>query len=183
MGTRLHPLDVDLEALRTGEADRHVERHVAHCPRCRTRVAELGALGARLRGASEALAMTRDGAAVRAAAREAAVRGRAVRRRRQLRRTVAASAAAGLAGMALWIGLEGPDASPSRRMADAAAHTVAPDVNGDGRVDVLDAFAVARVIEAGGAPEPGWDLDGDANVDRRDVELIARAAVALDEVL
>ena len=51
------------------------------------------------------------------------------------------------------------------------------DVNGDGRVDILDAFALARTIEHGAVRQP--DLNGDGQVDRRDVDLVAYRAVQL----
>jgi hypothetical protein len=52
-------------------------------------------------------------------------------------------------------------------------------VNGDGRVNILDAFVLAKSLEAGGDRDREWDLSGDGRVDRVDVELIARAAVSV----
>jgi hypothetical protein len=52
------------------------------------------------------------------------------------------------------------------------------DVNGDGRVDILDAFMLAREIERTDARQP--DLDGDGRVDKRDVDVVAARAVKLD---
>lgn len=52
------------------------------------------------------------------------------------------------------------------------------DINRDGRVDILDAFALARKIERG---EPGLrDVNGDGVVDGRDTDEIARHAVKLE---
>jgi hypothetical protein len=53
------------------------------------------------------------------------------------------------------------------------------DVDGNGRVDILDAFRLARDIEARGPADSRWDLNGDGRVDREDVDLIAYAAVRL----
>jgi dockerin type I repeat protein len=64
------------------------------------------------------------------------------------------------------------------------------DVNGDGVVDILDAFAVARAVEGGASEEErrvraagrapmGWDFNGDGVVDRRDAESIAVSVVRL----
>src|SRR6185369_1280179 len=53
------------------------------------------------------------------------------------------------------------------------------DINRDGRVDVLDAFALARRIETGGTLDPRWDINGDGRVDRADVNVIAARAVNL----
>jgi hypothetical protein len=57
--------------------------------------------------------------------------------------------------------------------------SVPEDVNGDGQVDVLDAFQLARELEAGKPAARSLDLDQDGVVDRADVELIARHAVRL----
>ena len=53
------------------------------------------------------------------------------------------------------------------------------DINRDGRVDILDAFALARKIETGGTLDPRWDINGDGRIDRVDVKAIAARAVSL----
>lgn len=53
------------------------------------------------------------------------------------------------------------------------------DLTGDGVIDVLDAFALARAIESGATPDPAWDLTRDGVIDESDVDAIARAAVSL----
>lgn len=55
--------------------------------------------------------------------------------------------------------------------------TARADLNGDGAVDIMDAFALARRIEAG---QGGPDLNGDGLVDQADVEVIAARAVNLN---
>ncbi len=47
------------------------------------------------------------------------------------------------------------------------------------RVTILDAFALARALEAGRPVEPGWDFTGDGQVGQRDVHAIANRAVAV----
>jgi hypothetical protein len=54
------------------------------------------------------------------------------------------------------------------------------DVNRDGRVDILDAFQLARQVKSGGA-SPGLDLNGDGVIDHRDAEVIAARAVKLEK--
>jgi hypothetical protein len=54
------------------------------------------------------------------------------------------------------------------------------DIDGNGRVDILDAFRLARSIEARGPANPQWDLNGDGRVDRDDVDLVASVAVRLE---
>jgi hypothetical protein len=75
--------------------------------------------------------------------------------------------------------------------ADAAAGTPAPgltaegatwmrgDLTKDGVVNVLDAFALARAIEAS-TIDGAWDFSGDGIVDAKDIDLIAHAAVKLN---
>src|SRR5262245_23526510 len=46
-----------------------------------------------------------------------------------------------------------------------AAQITHEDVNQDGRVDVLDAFALARQLRDHGATTTGWDVNGDGIVD------------------
>lgn len=54
------------------------------------------------------------------------------------------------------------------------------DVNHDGKVDILDAFCLARQLERGGRPSRKLDLNGDGVVDERDVAIIAAHAVSLE---
>lgn len=66
----------------------------------------------------------------------------------------------------------------SRRLAPAEGRA---DINADGRVDILDAFRLARDIEASGPGLAQWDLNRDGLTDRRDVDVVAFAAVRLDK--
>lgn len=65
--------------------------------------------------------------------------------------------------------------SPARR----ASH-VREDINADGRIDILDAFALARQLEKGEGRERNLDFNGDGVVDQKDVEAIAARAVKLE---
>jgi hypothetical protein len=96
------------------------------------------------------------------AARMAARRISARRRRRVLLAVIPAAAAAALA---LFLSFRVP--------------RDARDVNGDGRFDILDAFALARTIERGGDLRPEWDFNHDRTVDRADVDQAARQVVEL----
>jgi hypothetical protein len=55
------------------------------------------------------------------------------------------------------------------------------DLNRDGRVDILDAFALSRQLRDGKASSTGLDLNGDGVVDERDAEVIAARAVRLEK--
>jgi hypothetical protein len=105
---------------------------------------------------------------------------------------IAAAAAAIALGVFLYHGTGSdnhPSAAAERRM----------DLDGNGRVDILDAFRLARHIESRGqgqvawasspwmqnhgqdARATEWDVNGDGRVDRDDVDAIAFAAVRMDK--
>ncbi len=87
----------------------------------------------------------------------------ALRRRPRLLRWVAAGAVAAAVLVAFFV---------SRLNDDAEGSPVA------GRVTILDAFALARRIEAGSAL-PADDVNHDGRIDGADVDHLAMAAVAL----
>ncbi len=79
--------------------------------------------------------------------------------------------------------------APSEAAAPSLAARPAPvvprpplegDLNGDGVVDILDAFRLAKQIELAKALKPEWDFNHDGVVDRKDAEAIAQSAVRLD---
>jgi hypothetical protein len=57
----------------------------------------------------------------------------------------------------------------------------AVDIDENGKVDILDAFKLARHVESAGVADKKWDINGDGLVDRADVDLVAKAAVRLDK--
>lgn len=59
--------------------------------------------------------------------------------------------------------------------------TQAVDIDRNGRVDILDAFKLARQIKAAGPTETEWDFNGDGLIDSSDVDVVALAAVRLDK--
>ena len=54
------------------------------------------------------------------------------------------------------------------------------DVNHDGQIDILDAFALARQVKQGSASDKRLDFNGDGVVDEKDVAAIAAHAVKLE---
>ncbi len=116
----------------------------------------------------------------------AAARGQWARQRRHrlIIRLVPLTAAAAAIGLIVWLG--GPWDGPAERGSTTpAAHSLVSrtplkDINGDGRVDVLDAFMLARQVETGQVTGLRWDFNDDQVVDRRDVDAVALAAVRLD---
>jgi hypothetical protein len=61
----------------------------------------------------------------------------------------------------------------------SASSIAREDVNHDGRVDILDAFAVARRLQQGQVNAAQFDINRDGVVDQRDIDLIAAQAVKL----
>ncbi|HUT28443.1 MAG TPA: dockerin type I domain-containing protein [Sedimentisphaerales bacterium] len=114
---------------------------------------------------------------------------RFVRRGRRLVVRWAGSAAAAAAVIILVLLVDPSHKRTSRQAAESfdagktslAAADLPPDIDRSGRVDILDAFKLARHIKAGGQPNKKWDMNGDGLVDRKDVDLVAFAAVRLDK--
>ena len=95
-----------------------------------------------------------------------------------LRWAVPATAAAAIAIACLWWAhpRAAPPVAPSPRLSQAET-----DIDGNGRVDILDAFTLARHIEARQPTEAMWDFNSDGLIDRRDVDTVAMAAVRLNK--
>ena len=96
-------------------------------------------------------------------------------RRRQWRGRVASAwgsmAAVLLAAVTLW--WFGEFSSPR-------GAGVAGDIDGSGRVDIVDALRLAGQIEQRSAAAE-WDIDGDGDVNAADVDVIAYMAVSIAE--
>ncbi len=200
----LDPLTLDL--LRTGEASAADRAHLDGCPQCREELVaarrfasdfqDLASVG---RAPAPEIPESVE-ARIRWNARKSAAR---VRRRGlrlpAARRWAVAAAVVLLAGIST-LGVledEGPEsivapslapsmsASPAteelsaRVFADEADGSGSFDVNGDGRLDILDAFALARALEAGETSRGGWDFNADRIVDGKDADALAMRAVAI----
>jgi hypothetical protein len=61
-----------------------------------------------------------------------------------------------------------------------AVHLAKGDINGNGRIDMLDAYVLAKRVASGGKLDPAWDVNGDGMVDQKDVDWIASAAVSIE---
>jgi hypothetical protein len=169
---RVHLTEIELELARTGEADHDVVAHLEACAECRAALRGSEELTTRLTRSLEPLAIPPERKrAVLDLAREraAAIRASAGRRPRRSLRVLAwavpLAAAAVVALVFLVSGLQ-PPATPAA--SESVAVAVPDDINGDGRIDILDAFALARAIEADAAAG-----------DRSDVDRVAMTAVAI----
>ena len=97
---------------------------------------------------------------------EADRRLRRVRNGRRIRRLLPAMPlAAALLLLLLWIGR------------DRAPVSTRPQARSG--VTVIDVFAMARALRDGGELRPNWDLDGDGQIDERDLALIVEEAARL----
>ncbi len=90
-----------------------------------------------------------------------------------------AAAAAAVIILAFSLDLSKRSERTGERSVSAKAQAV--DIDHNGRVDILDAFKLARQIESAGPTEKTWDINGDGLVDRHDVDMVAFAAVRLDK--
>mgnify|MGYP006280131507 FL=1 len=91
---------------------------------------------------------------------------------------IAAAAAVIVLGVILYDGTT-PSDHQSRIVNNQSVAAGRADFDDSGRVDILDAFRLARHIEARAPVDERWDLTGDGRVDRDDVDLVASAAVRL----
>lgn len=85
-----------------------------------------------------------------------------------LPRIAAVLCGAGLVG--LWVSTR-----PPRDAFDARS-----DLDRNGRIDILDAFLLARQLQRQMSPGEAFDQNGDRQVDERDVQILISQAVALD---
>jgi hypothetical protein len=58
---------------------------------------------------------------------------------------------------------------------------VREDLNGDGKVDILDALMLAKKLQSAPSSDLQLDVNGDGVIDRRDIETIAAHAVSLEK--
>jgi len=172
LGPTTHPDLVELEAARTGEATPAVAEHVRLCDACGRIVSDLARFAVALDPHAPPIPEAVEARILWIARTQAAATRRAARRPRWMgpavRRGAAIAAGALLALGVLRVWTPWHD----------APRQLATDVDGNGVVDVRDAFTIARALRSEDRPSR-FDVNGDHVVDQRDVELAARAAVAL----
>ena len=86
-------------------------------------------------------------------------------------------ATAALVAIALRLYVLAPTAHPPTSSVQRPQLVQIADINHDGRVDILDAYVLARKIARHEPLDPAWDINGDGVVDQKDVDLIATLAV------
>jgi len=168
-----HPDPAEIEAARTGESTPEVDAHLADCAQCRALRDELATLADHLAAPPAPPVPPAVEEAILWNARKEALRVRRTATQRDRRPTRRLAAWAVAAGIALALGVGG-----LLRLAERTdGRFAASDVNRDGVVDILDAYALALHVEHGQGR--GADLNTDGRVDGADVDLAARAAVEL----
>ena len=60
------------------------------------------------------------------------------------------------------------------------AASISTDFDHNGRVDILDAFKLAKIIQSETSVDKKWDINGDGVVNESDVDDIALVAVSLN---
>ncbi len=101
--------------------------------------------------------------------------------RRRFHRTWFWRAAAAAAVIVLAFSLDLTKKAEQTADRSALVKAQAIDIDQNGRVDILDAFKLARQIESASPVAKSWDINGDGLVDRHDVDMVAFAAVRLDK--
>lgn len=103
--------------------------------------------------------------------------------RRQPRRLLrwAAPVAAAAAVIIFVFMLEFTMKEPESALSRSVLAVAQADIDHNGRVDILDAFKLARHIKSADRPDIKWDINGDGLVNRSDVDSVAFAAVRLDK--
>jgi hypothetical protein len=178
-----HPTELDLELLRCGEAGAEIAQHVAVCAECQGQLAQLARCAAALATPIAAIEVpaSRDHAIVALARQRAAVVAAHIERNRRprwLRPLYIAAPLAAAASITFFVTLQ---RSPALAPAPPPPATFAKaDINGDGKVDIVDALALARIVKRQQqALDPAWDQNGDGRIDQADIDRIAQGAVAL----
>jgi len=62
----------------------------------------------------------------------------------------------------------------------AAPSAIAQDIDGNGAVDIVDAYLMAKAVNSGRKVPIQWDFNGDGIVDAGDIRAVARTAVTLN---
>jgi hypothetical protein len=91
----------------------------------------------------------------------------------------AALAAAAALALALHVFVANPASGPHPTAAPPHQLARLGDVNGDGHVNILDAYVVANALAHHQPLNPAWDVNGDGVIDQKDVDLIAHMAVQI----
>lgn len=92
-----------------------------------------------------------------------------------------AVSAAAVAAVIVFAFVHDFDAGDSGQMAMVDMEAIKEDVDRNGRVDILDAFVLARRVEVSEGVDLQWDINGDGVVDSMDIDAVAARAVRINK--
>ena len=69
----------------------------------------------------------------------------------------------------------------SEKVAMVDMEAIKEDIDRNGRVDILDAFVLARRVEGSEGVDLQWDINGDGVVDGKDIDAVAARAVRINK--
>lgn len=92
-----------------------------------------------------------------------------------------AVSAAAVAAVVVFAFVHDFDAGDSGQMAMVDMDAIKEDVDRNGRVDILDAFVLARRVKASEGVDAEWDINGDGIVDSKDIDAVAARAVRINK--
>ena len=149
-----------LDAVRTGESTPDEAAHARECADCATALTDVERVAGRLGSASTETFAVPPLVRLRILAE--------ARKRPMSMRWMAAAAAVLVSVLGLWVVTRpGP------------VVVVAGDIDRSGRLDIIDAYALALRLKSGEPVEAEWDINGDGKVDDEDVDEIGRRSVAV----
>lgn len=169
-----HPTWSEIDAIRTGEGEPAHREHLHSCPECQAHLATLSRLANDLAAPLSPIDVPDEVDARilwNARKRAQAARKTAPPKRRLAgtRWAIAASIALVLGAVGLW---------ERARSAPEQVARLSEDIDGNGTIDIRDAFMLAKAIQ-GGRTDQAWDVDGDNSVDMHDVDRIGQRAVMI----
>ena len=110
----------------------------------------------------------------------AAARAQSARRHRMRWMIRYAIGSVAAAAAAILIAINTPHRSARMKMnSDATPLASSEDINRDGKLDILDAFFMARKVAGNEPMTSQWDFNHDGIVDNKDVDVVALAAVKI----
>jgi len=176
-----HLNSLELELIRTGEAEPEHVAHLESCAECQGALEKLASFAAEAnaaRPAPLAVPPSIDEAilAVAAESRRRVLDGKRFTRRWSWSAAAAAAAVLLVTLAGLWKPWQSPT-SPSVRSTQAAAPSA--DIDGDGSVDIVDALVLARHLEDQQPLKSSWDINRDGRIDQGDVDEVARLVVSV----
>jgi hypothetical protein len=160
-----------MDALRAGKTDAASEAHLAGCRDCSATVKSLRRLEQKLR------ARVRPAFTVPESVDRTVLDACQPVRRLQLWIPAAAALLLSVLTLSLWLPTQNKHLE--RPSEEQRLGVLSGDMNGDGTIDIVDAYVLSLRLKEQAPTNPGWDFNRDGVVDRRDVDSVAQSGVSL----